>query len=97
MNLDARQIIKLALVTEKGAVQREKYNQYLFDVHPKANKVQIRRAIETIFPVKVESVQTMHCQGKLKRVGQRVGRRSAWKKAVVRLKAGQSIDLLDTI
>ena len=94
---DPRQLIRLALITEKGTVQREKLNQYIFDVHPRANKIEIKKAIETIFPVKVEQVRTQNYQGKLKRVGAFSGRRSAWKKAIVTLKEGQVIDLFESV
>ncbi|HVP39889.1 MAG TPA: 50S ribosomal protein L23 [Candidatus Saccharimonadales bacterium] len=95
--MDARQIVRLALVTEKGSVQREKHNQYLFDVHPKANKIEIKKAVEAIFPVQVECVRTMNYQGKKKRVGAFSGRRSSWKKAVVTLKEGQTIELFESV
>jgi large subunit ribosomal protein L23 len=94
---DPRQLIRLALITEKGTVQREKLNQYIFDVHPKANKIEIKKAIETIFPVKVEQVRTQNYEGKMKRVGAFSGRRSAWKKAIVTLKEGQVIDLFESV
>jgi large subunit ribosomal protein L23 len=95
--MDARQIVRLALITEKGSVQREKYNQYIFDVHPRANKIQVKKAVEAIFPVKVETVRTMNYQGKKKRVGAFSGHRSSWKKAVVTLKEGQTIELFESV
>jgi large subunit ribosomal protein L23 len=95
--MEARQILRLAMVTEKGTVLREKHNQYVFDVHPKANKIQIKKAIETVFPVKVDQVRTQNYQGKKKRVGAFQGRRSSWKKAIVTLKEGQSIELFESI
>ncbi len=94
---DARQIVHLALITEKGTVLREKFNQYLFQVHPRANKIEIKKAIETIFPVKVASVRTQNHDGKAKRQGAFAGRRSKWKKAIVTLKEGQSIDLFESL
>ncbi len=94
---EARQIVRLALITEKGTVQREKYNQYVFDVHPRANKIEIKKAIEAIFPVKVEQVRTQNHEGKKKRVGAFQGRRSSWKKAIVTLKEGQSIELFESV
>ena len=66
---DARQILRLALVTEKGSNLREKLNQYVFDVHPKANKIEIKKAVEAVFPVNVEQVRTQNHLGKKKRVG----------------------------
>jgi len=94
---EARQIVQLALITEKGTVQKEKYNQYLFQVHPKANKIEIKKAVESMFAVKVEDVRTQNYDGKKKRVGAFQGRRSRWKKAIVTLKEGQSIDLIESL
>ena len=90
---DARSIIKDQVVCEKGTWLTEKFNKYLFHVDPKANKVQIRKAIEEIFRVKVVGVNTSNVQGKWKRVRLVPGRTAAWKKAVVTLKAGDKIEI----
>jgi len=66
---------------------------YTFEVHPKANKVQIRKAVEGLFSVRVVHVNTQRVQPKLKRVGAKAGYTRSWKKAVVRLAPGQSIEL----
>ncbi len=66
---------------------------YTFEVHPKANKIQIRKAIEGLFSVKVVGVNTQHVRPKLKRVGGNTGYARSWKKAVVRLAPGQTIEL----
>lgn len=88
-----RDIIKRMQVTEKGSSLLGK-NKYLFEVDPGANKLEIRRAVEAIFDVKVASVNTMRYEGKLKRERTaRYGRRPDWKRAVVTLKAGSTIDL----
>lgn len=92
-----RQIVRRALVTEKGTQIREAANQYLFEVDPKANKLQIKKAIETIFSVKVEEVRTLRMKGKEKRLGVHVGRRSNWKKAIVTLQKGQNIELFEQV
>jgi len=94
---DPREIIRRAMVTEKGSQMREQQNAYLFQVHPDANKIEIREAIRAIFKVDVEDVRTINVQGKFKRMGRTAGRRSAWKKAIVTLKKGQTIDLFDQI
>jgi len=94
---DPREIIRRAMVTEKGSLMREQQNAYLFQVHPDANKIEIREAIRAIFKVDVEDVRTINVQGKFKRMGRTAGRRSAWKKAIVTLKKGQTIDLFDQI
>ena len=94
---DPRAIVKKALITEKGTVQRELLNQYHFEVARDANKVEIRKAVETIFRVKVTSVQTMQIRGKEKRQGRFSGRRSDWKKAIVTLGPDQKIELFEQI
>jgi large subunit ribosomal protein L23 len=88
---DAWQVIKAPLITEKMSRISEKTNVVAFRVATDANKIDIRRAVESIFKVKVEAVRTMNRQGKMKRLGRSVGRRSAWKKAYVTLAEGQSI------
>ena len=91
---EARSIIKRVLVTEKGTRLTEKLNQYLFVVATKANKVEIKRAVEKIFNVTVTKVNTMNRGGKKKRLRtMSYGRTAAWKRAVVTLKAGDKIEL----
>jgi large subunit ribosomal protein L23 len=94
---DPRTIVRKALITEKGTALRELRNQYHFEVARDANKIEIRRAIETIFSVKVDSVRTMQLRGKVKRQGRYAGKRSDWKKAVVTLLPEQKIDLFEQI
>jgi len=87
-------IIQKVRLTEKGSALQEKHNRYVFVVKPDANKIEIRRAVEKLFNVKVVGVNTMNCSGKMRRkqTKQR-GRTSNWKKAVVTLKEGDKIDL----
>ena len=94
---DARSVVKKLLITEKGTVLREKQNQYHFEVAKEANKIDIRRAVETIFSVKVADVRTMVVRGKVKRMGRFFGNRPNWKKAVVTLQPDQKIELFDQI
>jgi large subunit ribosomal protein L23 len=94
---DARTIVKKVLITEKGTLLRETQNQYFFEVARDANKIEIKRAIESIFQVKVDSVQTMQLRGKVKRQGRWVGKRNDWKKAIVTLKPDQKIELFEQI
>lgn len=94
---DPRQIVRRALVSEKGTHLGEAQNQYIFEVDPTANKIEIKQAVESIFNVKVESVRTMNRAGKKKRLGAFVGRRSHWKKAVVTLREGQTIPLFEQV
>ena len=94
---DVRSIVKRALITEKGTVLREVRNQYFFEVARDANKIEIKRAVEAIFNVKVKAVQTLQIRGKIKRQGRYAGKRSDWKKAVVTLKPDQKIELFEQI
>jgi large subunit ribosomal protein L23 len=95
MTTDLYDIIRLPRITEKGTRLKEKSNVLTFEVRTDANKVQVRKAIEGIFKVKVMDVTTVNVSGKRKRMGQREGRRSDWKKAYVTLKAGDKIDIFE--
>lgn len=83
------------ILTERSTVQKEKFNQYVFEVATDATKVDVRRALEEIFKVKVERVRTLNVRGKFRRFGRYAGVRPNWKKAVVTIKAGQKIDLVE--
>lgn len=84
------QVIKAPIDTEKTNLQKELLNQVSFSVEPSANRVEIKRAVEEIFDVKVKSVKTMNVKGKVKRRGQIMGKRKDWKKAHVTLMPGAS-------
>ena len=88
-------IIKRPLVTEKSNIQKETANQLTFEVDRKANRIEIRRAVEQIFNVKVASVRTMQITGKVKRRGRTLGKRRDWKKAIVTLRPGERIDFFE--
>jgi large subunit ribosomal protein L23 len=88
------QIILAPVVSEKSTRAAEKHNQAVFKVLRDAKKPEIKIAIETLFKVKVESVQTLNVKGKTKRFGQTFGYRSDWKKAYITLAEGQEIDFL---
>ena len=88
-----RNIIKAPIITEKTADLAQNANTYTFSVDTKANKTQIKQAIEALFNVKVESVNTINVQPKKKRVGRYVGKTNKVKKAIVKLKEGSSIEL----
>ena len=90
---DPRQIIKRPLVTEKS-LESQAANQYCFEVNRKANKDEIKRAVEEIFDVKVVAVQTTLRRGKFRRQKYKVGQRRNWKKAVVRLAPEHTIDII---
>ena len=88
-------VIKRPLVTEKSNIQKETANQLTFEVDRRANRIEIRRAIEQIFNVRVASVRTMQVTGKVKRRGRTLGKRRDWKKAVVTLRPGERIDFFE--
>lgn len=92
----AHEILLRPLVTEKSMIARDNWNQFAFKVNPKASKTEIARAVEKAFEVQVISVNTVNVLGKKKRRGRLVGKRSDWKKAIVRLKAGQTIKYFET-
>ena len=88
---DIHSIIKRPLVTEKGMTKKESERTLCFEVAVDANKTQIRHAVQTLFKVKVAAVQTSTTAGKLRRRGRFAGYRADWKKAYVRLKAGEKM------
>jgi large subunit ribosomal protein L23 len=91
-------IIRRPLITEKSSVQREGLNTLAFEVDSRANKIEIRRAVETQFKVKVAEVRVAKCHGKVRRQGRFAGRRPDWKKAYVRLAAGEkTIDFFEGV
>jgi large subunit ribosomal protein L23 len=85
---DLYQVIKGPLITEKSTMQKETSNAYAFIVDRRANKAEIKEAVEKIFKVKVAKVRTQNVRGKVKRFRQYQTRRPHWKKAVVTLKEG---------
>ena len=87
-------IIKSPVVTEKASDDTAKRNAYHFRVPLDAGKIEIRKAIESIFGVKVAAVNTLHVRGKVRRRGWVAGARPDWKKAMVTLEEGQTIDVL---
>lgn len=86
------EIIKAPLISEKGTLLTERANQVLFKIRPNANKIEVKRAVESLFKVKVEQVRIARYLGKVRRIGRSMGRRSDWKKAYVTLKEGDKID-----
>ena len=93
--MNVTDVIKGPIITEKGTLVNELGNQVVFRVNPRANKVQIRQAIEGLFKVKVTKVRTHRQLGKLRRVGRHMGRRPDWKKAYVTLAEGNRIDFFE--
>ena len=95
MNLHA--IIRRPLLTEKSNIAREEENIATFAVDPRANKHEIRRAVEELFDVEVLEVRTMRQPRKTRRLGKHMGHRPEWKKAIVRLAEGQSIEFFEGV
>ena len=85
------EVVVRPLITEKTSAARVR-GEYAFEVHPDATKPQIRQAIQDLFKVSVTDVWTSNMRGKEKRMGRGVGRRPAWKKAIVKLKEGETIE-----
>lgn len=94
MNLVSHDIIVRPIITEKSSRMMEG-NCYTFEVHPSANKIQVRKAIEEIFKVKVEKVNTINVKPKPKRMGMYKGKTRSWKKAMVTLPEGQRIEFFE--
>jgi large subunit ribosomal protein L23 len=90
-------IIRRPIITEKGTSLKDMSNQLLFEVDPKANKSEIKKAVEKLFRVTVLSVRTQNRLGKRKRLGRSVGRRRNWKKAIVTLKQGDRVDFFEGV
>ena len=91
------EIIKRPVITEKTSIQKEDNNQITFEVDRRANRVEIRRAIERLFNVRVSAVRTAQVKGKVKRRGRILGKRRDWKKAVVTLMPGERIDFFEGV
>ena len=85
------EVIRRPLVTEKGVAKKDEQRTLCFEVAPDANKTQVKQAVEKLFKVKVAEVRTANLEGKLRRRGRFVGYRPDWKKAYVKLKAGEKV------
>lgn len=92
--MEPRELVKRPLITERTTKLMEE-NKYCFLVDPRANKTQIKQAIEEIFNVKVKAVNTFNRLGKIKRMGRYEGRRPSWKRAIVTLEAGSRIEFFE--
>jgi large subunit ribosomal protein L23 len=93
----ANEIIKRPLITEKTSIQKEMHNQLTFEVDRRANRIEIKRAIETVFNVRVSDVKTIQVTGKIKQRGRIIGKRRDWKKAIVRLMPGERINFFEGV
>ncbi len=90
-------IIKRPVITEKSSYMKDVGNYVVFEVDKKANKAQIKKAVEELFKVKVEGVKTIVVPGKEKRLGRSAGRVPSWKKAIVKLKQGEKIEFFEGV
>ena len=95
--MKAHQIIRRPVVTEKSTIARELSNVVTLAVDPRANKHDIRRAVEALFDVEVVAVRTMVQHRKKRRVGMKIGRKPQWKKAIVELAEGHSIEYFEGV
>ena len=91
------EIIRRPLITEKASIQKETANQVTFEVDRRANRIEIKKAVEKIFNVNVTGVRTMQVKGKTKQRGRIVGKRRSWKKAVVTLAPSNRIDFFEGV
>lgn len=88
-------IIRRPIVTEKSSLAKETSNQYVFEVATSANKIEIAKAVEHLFKVKVLSVRVMNMEGKKRRLGRFSGKRSDWRKAIVRINPKDKISFFE--
>lgn len=88
-------VIKKPLVTEKSTIEKDSRNIIALEVDRNANKIEIKQAVEKLFKVEVDDVNTVNVAGKVKRVGKHIGKRSNWKKAYVSLKEGSNVDFFE--
>ena len=95
--MDMYQVVIKPLVTEKGTMMMAEGNWVTFRVHPDANKIEVREAIQKIFNVSVLQVNTQIVRGKRRRFGKTMGQSKAWKKAMVRLKEGDKIEIFEGV
>ncbi len=90
--MDIYEVIKGPHITEKATLLKDKYRQIVFKVDPRATKIDIKRAVETIFKTKVVKVRTMNVRGKKKRFGRIEGKKPDWKKAIVTIAPGEDLE-----
>jgi len=93
----SHEVIIRPLITEKTSIQKELNNQLSFEVDRRANRIEIKQAIESIFNVRVAAVKTMQIKGKTKQRGRIIGKRRDWKKAIVKLFPGERIDFFEGV
>lgn len=97
MKKDPGSIIRRPVITERASRIQETSNKYLFEVRKDANKIEIRKAVEEMFAVKVTGVNTVTVHGKMKQMGRFRGQGASWKKAIVTVVEGQSIEFFEGV
>ena len=95
--MDIYSVIKEPHIAEKANLKKELYNQIVLKVHPKANKIEIRKAAELLFKTKVLEVKTQNMKGKKRRVGRNIGKKADWKKAIVKLAPGENVEFFEGV
>ena len=90
-------LIRIPIITEKATDAKEHLNKVTLSVDPRAGKQEVKRAVEEVFKVSVENVNIMNVKGKKKRLGKYAGKRADWKKAIVTLKEGNNIEVMDQV
>jgi large subunit ribosomal protein L23 len=95
--MDIYNVIKEPHIAEKGNLQKELFNQIVLKVDKRANKIEIRKAVEALFKTKVLEVKTLNIKGKKRRIGRNMGKRPGWKKAVVKLAPGENIEFFEGV
>jgi large subunit ribosomal protein L23 len=93
-NYQLSDLLQAPIISEKSTIAAEKSNRFVFKIKKQATKLQIKKAVETMFDVEVDSVQVLNVKGKKKRFGKTLGQRSNWKKAYVKLKPGYDISFV---
>ncbi|MDZ4165997.1 MAG: 50S ribosomal protein L23 [Smithellaceae bacterium] len=91
--MDRYQIIKKYLLTEKSSKAKDEENKYFFEVDRRANKIEIRQAVEGLLKAKVKEVRVMNVEGRSRRFGKSIGKTKPWKKAIVTLAPGHTIEV----
>jgi len=97
MSRRTQDILVRPFLTEKMTAMRESANKVGFIVRGDANRIEIKRAVETVLKVKVEKVNVLNVMGKIKRLGRFAGKRPDWKKAIVTLKEGEKLDMYESV
>jgi large subunit ribosomal protein L23 len=95
--MDIYRVIKEPHIAEKANIVKERYNQITLKVDKRANKIEIKSAVEKIFKKKVLEVNTINVEGKKRRVGRNIGKKIDWKKAIVKLAPGENIEFFEGI